>query len=495
MAAPKPLQVLLVASECAPFAKVGGLGDVVAALPKALRRLGHDARVLLPLYGSIDRQRFGIAPAGSACVHMGGGAEAWIGLHEALLEGAVPVWFVEYERFFGRRGIYDEGGAGYPDNAGRFALLSKAALQVGKDRGFVPDVIHGHDWPTSLCGAYLKTWDRVLSPLARTASVLTIHNVGYQGQFGAEVYASLGIGGEHFHGDAFEDHGGVNLLKAGLWFADAVTTVSPTYAREITQPPQGHGLEPYIQRRAGDFFGILNGADYAHWDPRIDAYLPARYGPDDLGGKAACKQALQRRFGLREDPAVPLFGVISRFTEQKGIGLLAGALPRALGSMELQAVVLGSGDRDMERFFTWLAANEPERAGCHVGYSEELSHLVQAGSDFFLMPSLWEPCGLTQMYALRYGTPPVVRATGGLEDTVENYDERSGAGTGFKFHAATPQALYDTIGWAVSTFYDRPAHLHRLRQQAMAQDFNWEDAAHEYVAVYRHAMHRRRVEF
>jgi starch synthase len=489
---PRALKILFVASECAPLAKVGGLADVVAALPRALRRLGHDARVLLPLYGSIDRARFGITPAGSACVHMGGGEEAWMGLLSARLHGEVPVWFVDYARFFARPGIYDEGGVAYGDNAQRFALLSKAALQVCKDQGFIPDVVHVHDWPTALCCAYLKTWDRILSPLSRTASVLTLHNIGYQGRFHASAYAYIGVGSEHWNSDCFEDHGGLNLLKGGIAFADAITTVSPSYAREIVTPPGGHGMEPYLQRRAADFSGILNGADYEHWDPGIDPHLPARYSADDLSGKAACKTALQERMGLTVQPELPILGVVTRFAEQKGIGLLIGALPWALSTMEMQVVVLGSGDPDDERFFRWLARSHPGRAACHIGYSEELSHLIQAGSDFLLVPSLYEPCGLTQMYAMRYGTLPVVRATGGLDDTVDNYNEQTGEGTGFKFHTPSPEALYDTIGWAVSTWFDRPVHIALLRQSAMAQEFGWPESAREYVAVYERAVHNRR---
>ena len=481
------MKILFVASECAPFAKVGGLGDAVAGLAKALQQLGHEVRVMLPLYSFIDRHKLGLHVVGSHCVHMGGGVEHWIGLHEAPLDGCVPAWFVEYENYFGRIGLYDGSTGHYADNAYRFALLSKAALQVCKDRHWIPQVMHVHDWPSALVPVFLKTWDRVLSPLSETASVLTIHNIGYQGVYPADVFPYLGITGDHFHPGALEDHGKLNLLKAGINYADALTTVSPTHAQETLTPSGGMGMAPFLNARRQDFFGILNGADYDHWDPATDPLLPARYTAGDLAGKAACKAALQGQLGLAERPDLPVFGIVSRFATQKGFNLLRDALPAALNQMQLQVVVLGNGDPDTENFFRWLQATYPGRVGTFLGFNNELSHRIQAGSDFFLMPSLYEPCGLSQIYALRYGTLPIVRATGGLDDTVINYAEATGAGTGFKFIQPTSQALYNTIGWAVSTWFDRPQHIAQLRQQAMAQDYSWTKSAAQYLQVYHHA--------
>jgi len=486
------LRVLFVASECAPYAKTGGLGDVVAALPKALRRLGHDVRIVLPLYNSIDRGKYGIAPEAPACVHMGEGEENWIGVHAAMLDEEVPVWFVEYERFFGRPGIYDHGGREYPDNAFRFALLSKAAMQICKDRQFIPDVMHAHDWPSALVAVFLKTWDRVLSPLSTTASVLTIHNIGYQGIYHSSAFPYIGVGGAYFSPDIFETYGQINLLKAGIHFADALTTVSPTHARELLDPVGGMGMAPYLNNRSSDLFGILNGVDYEHWNPATDTLIPTRYTPADLSGKATCKAALQQRFGLEQRADLPVFGIVSRFAPQKGFSLLREALPNALKDMVMQLIVLGTGDPDTENFFRWLAEFYPGRVGGFIGFSNELSHVIEAGSDFFLMPSRYEPCGLNQSYSMKYGTLPIVRATGGLDDTVQNYDEATGAGTGFKFLQADGGALYNTIGWAVSTWFDRPHHIAQLRQQAMAQDFSWSDSARRYVEVYEHALRNRR---
>ena len=489
------LRLLFVASECAPFAKTGGLGDVVAALPKALRRLGHDVRIVLPLYSSIDRAKHGITPESPSCVHMGQGEESWISVQGTMLDGEVPVWFVEYERFFGRAGIYDHGGAEYSDNAFRYALLSKAAMQICKDRQFIPDVMHVHDWPSALVAVFLKTWDRVLSPLSETASVLTIHNIGYPGLYHASAFPYIGVGDEYFRSDVFESHGRINLLKAGIYFADALTTVSPTHARELLDPVGGMGMAPYLNNRSADLFGILNGVDYEHWNPATDTLIPATYSPADLSGKSICKAGLQERFGLEQRADVPILGIVSRFAHQKGFNLLLEALPKVLRNMAVQLVVLGTGDPETENFFHWLTAAFPGRVGSYIGFSNALSHLVEAGGDFFLMPSLYEPCGLNQSYSMKYATLPIVRATGGLDDTVRNYDEATGGGTGFKFSHATGSALYDVISWAVSTWFERPQHIAQLRQEAMAQDFSWGDSAREYVEVYEHALRNRRGSF
>ncbi len=485
-----PLRILMVASECSPLAKTGGLGDMVAGLSQALAARGHDVRILLPLYGSIDRQRFGVGPATAACVHMGGNAECWVGVRETTLGGRVPVWLLEHDGFFGRPGTYNEHGVDYADNPQRFALLCKTALQLCKDRAWIPHVMHLHDWQTAPTAALLKTWDKWGSPLSATATVLTIHNIGYQGKYGPSAFSFLGIGAEHFSPDAFEDHGGTNLLKGGIHFADAITTVSPTHAQEIRTPEGGWGLAPYLNNRSRDFIGILNGIDTREWDPSTDAHLAAHFSVNDLTGKAACKAALQRELGLPVRADVPLFGVVSRFVMQKGFSLAEHVLPAALEQMDFQVAALGSGDGITEAFFRILAARRPDRVACRIGFSEPLAHRIEAGADVFLMPSLYEPCGLNQMYSLRYGALPLVRATGGLDDTVENYDERTGAGTGFKFYDATPQALHDTIGWAVSTWYDRPKHFAAMRARGMQKDFSWEKSAEAYERIYINAPDR-----
>jgi starch synthase len=320
---------------------------------------------------------------------------------------------------------------------------------------------------------------------------LTIHNQGYQGYYHPTALPYLGLGPEYFTADRLEAWGKINLLKGGIVFADALTTVSPTYAKEILGEPGGNGLSVYLQGRGGDFEGILNGADYDVWNPESDRHIPATYGANSLIGKGLCKSELQEQLGLAEDPAVPLFGVVARLTEQKGTRLMRVALPQALNETPLQLAVLGSGDAADENFFRWLASAYPGRVGVEIGYSEELSHRIQAGADFFLMPSLFEPCGLSQLYALRYGTLPVVHATGGLEDTVEQYNEGDGSGTGFKFYEATPRLFREAIGWAVNTWLERPSHITVMRERAMKLRFQWEDSARRYVEIYQRAMARR----
>jgi starch synthase len=480
-------RIVFITSECSPLAQTGGLGDMVAGLTKALHQRGHDVRIVMPLYAQIDRARFGITYSRACCIHFGQGEEIWVGIHEGKLDGVVPIWFIDYARYFGRGWIYDGGD----EDAWRFGLLSKAALQVCKDTDFIPHIAHVHDWMTAPAAVFLKTWDRVLSPLSGTASVLTIHNIGYQGKFHPSVLEFYGLGGEYLAADKFEDFGAANLLKAGIQYADVVTTVSPTYAHEIRGPIGGMGLGMYLNNRSENVFGILNGVDTEIWNPETDKYLPARYSRSDLAGKAACKRALQERFGLEVNPNIPIFGIVSRFAPQKGFDLLRGALPQALRDMVMQVVVLGTGDPITESFFRWLHNAHPRGANAHIGFVPELAHLIEAGCDFFLMPSIYEPCGLNQMYSSIYGTLPIVRATGGLEDTVENYDEAAKRGTGFKFWDISDRALYYTIGWAVSTWYDRPDDYRRMQLAGMERDFTWNASALEYERVYDHALAQR----
>jgi starch synthase len=479
-------RIALITAECTPLAQAGGLGDVAAGLSKALRQRGHDARIIMPLYRHIDRARFGIHFKGPCCVHFGAGEEIWIGVYEGKLDNEVPIWFVDYERYFGRPYIYDD-----QEDCYRFGLFSKAALQICKDYDWIPHVAHVHDWMTSMVSVFLKTWDRVLSPLSSTASVLTIHNIGYQGKFGPNVLSFYGLGGDYMTPDRLEDFGMVNLLKAGIQYSDAITTVSPTYAQEIRGPIGGMGMAMYLNNRSENVFGIVNGVETERWDPATDPYLPARYSASNMAGKAECKKILQERFGLNVDPRVPLFGIVSRFAPQKGFDLIRGALPQALRDMIMQVVVLGTGDSFTENFFRWLHGAFPRSANAHIGFVPELAHLIEAGSDFFIMPSLYEPCGLNQMYSSLYGTLPVVRATGGLEDTVENYDEATGRGTGFKFYDISDRALYHTMGWAVSTWFDRPQHYAAMQRQGMARDFTWATSSRKYEDVYEHAIVQR----
>jgi starch synthase len=485
----KSLRVLFVASECAPYAKCGGLGDVVASLPKALRKLGVDARIALPLYGWIDRSKYGLTEEPPCMASCGGGEMNGCGVWRGTSDGDVPTWFIEHNRFFARGGIYDDRGAEFGDNAFRFGLLCMAAAQVCRDREWIPDVVHVHDWPTAIFPALLDAWRKAGAPLGWAGSVLTIHNQSYQGYYHPSALGYLGLGPEYFTESSLESWGKINMLKGGIAFADAITTVSPTYAKEILSEPGGNGLSAYLGRRAADFEGILNGADYDVWDPETDRRIPATYRENSLIGKGQCKLELQAQMGLAQDASVPLFGIVTRLTAQKGTALMRAALPAALAEMSMQLVVLGTGED--EEFFRGLARQYPGRVAAEIGYSEELAHRIQAGADFFLMPSLFEPCGLTQLYSLRYAALPVVHATGGLEDTVEQYNEGDGTGTGFKFYSPDPQAFRGAMTWAVATWYDRPSHVTLMRERAMRLRFDWETSARRYLDIYRRVALKR----
>jgi starch synthase len=483
----KKLKILLVSSEMAPFAKTGGLADVTAALALHLHQHGHEVRVVLPKYGSL-RYQLRFEQKNSLCVTMGQGEE-WCSVEQTTTAQGVAVVLIDHEHYFGRKELYhDEQMNDYLDNPRRFGFFSRAALQYCLDYDFRPDVVHANDWQTALVPAYLKMWFWNSPILGSAASVLTIHNIAYQGVYPAQHRGYLGLNDSAFAPNRFEDFGRINLLKGGIAFADVVNTVSPGHAREITTPYGGFGLAPFLADKGARFSGILNGVDYNEWSPETDTHIAQNYSVNALQGKAVCKAALQKAFGLEQDPAVCLIGTVGRFVQQKGYELVRTIIERVLQQMHVQFVILGSGEHDLQRYFGDLPARFGAKAGSYIGFNHELSHLVEAGSDFFLMPSLFEPCGLNQMYSLRYGTLPIVRATGGLDDTVEQYDEHSGAGTGFKFWDAHPEALYYTIGWSVSTWYDRHHHIDKMRTRAMQQDFSWARAIKAYEVLYHDAV-------
>ena len=482
------MNIAFIAAECVPYAKTGGLADVVGALPKHLQAMGHQVIVVMPRYAMINGDRYGLRWFHEPMGVWMGDVQEWCAVHTADNEG-VPVYFIESQKYFDRWGLYHDANFNdYADNPRRFGFLTRAGLQLCKDIGFQPDVVHVHDWHTALASAYLKIWHWNDPVLGNAASLLTIHNIAYQGKYPAHHMDYLGLQWGNFTPDKFEDHGAINFLKGGIVYADMVNTVSPTYARETRTPELGYGLAPYLNDRGENYIGILNGCDYAQWNPETDAIIPARYSADDLSGKAICKRELQKRFGLELAPDIPIVGVVSRLVEQKGLHLLAQCIEGIVRDMRVQFAILGSGDKGLEAFFGELPARHGGRIGSYIGYSDELAHWIEAGADFFIMPSLFEPCGLNQMYSLRYGTLPIVRATGGLDDTVRQYDEATGDGTGFKFYEPSARAVYYTVGWAVSTYYDRPQHMQRMIRAAMAQDFSWERSATEYVKAYERAI-------
>jgi starch synthase len=485
-----PRKILIAASEAVPFIKSGGLGDVCGALAKILKKRGHDVRLVLPRYWAVNIEKhdlhWEVAPMG---VPMGN-CVIWCGVLKGYLDD-VPVYFVEHEGFFGRSGIYDDGYHEYPDNAARFGFFSRACLQLCRDIGFRPDIIHCHDWQTALIPCYLKMWASDREFFKDTGSIFTIHNIGYQGKFPFEFYDFLGLGREHFTESKFESHGRIHFMKGALFYSDAINTVSPTHAQEIMTGIGSNGIAPYIERRRDDVYGITNGVDYDVWNPENDSFLPASYSVSDMSGKTVCKETLQRIFHLEVNPHIPIIAVVSRLSFQKGLHLLMPIIESIVRNMHVQFVFLGKGEKHLEDFFGGLPARYSGKIGAWIGYTEMRAHLIIAGSDFLLMPSLYEPCGLTQIYGLCYGALPIVRETGGLRDTVIKYNEYEGTGTGFTFFAPDSGAIYNTVGWAISTYYDRPHHLKRLRETGMRQRFTWNDSASAYEKIYDKAVARK----
>jgi starch synthase len=483
-----PLKVLFVASEVAPFRKTGGLADVAGALPKALRRRGVDVRVVMPLYQGFDWNPLERLD-GSITVPMWWGSARGAVRMGRLPGSTVPIYFLEHHRYFDRPYLYGPPGDSYSDNLERFTFLSRGALELCKALGFMPDVIHAHDWQTALVPVFLDTVEW-LQPIAAAASVFTIHNLSYQGNFEPGAMFITGLGWEHLHPGEFEHFGDMNLMKAAVHHSTIVSTVSPNYAREIQTSDHGFGLDGVLASRGADLRGILNGIDSDEWDPSRDPHIAAHYSADDLSGKEVCKAALQREMGLAAAPRVPIIAAIGRLTSQKGFDVLARALERILG-WDLQLVLLGAGDADAEHYFSSVATHRGEKFRCYIGYNDGLAHRIEAGSDFLIMPSRFEPCGLNQMYSLCYGTLPIVRETGGLRDTVATYDEHSGDGTGFMFRDLHPESVANTVGWAVSTYYDRDVHIQGMRRRGMQIDFSWDHAAAEYEQLYLDAYRKR----
>lgn len=486
-------KVLMVTSEVVPFAKAGGLGDMVSALAGELALQGHDVRIVLPRYYPIDvgrLQRIG-GPLGVPV----GPEEEWCAVYTSRLsKGAVPVYFLDHQELYGRDGIYGtRAEPAFRDNLRRFALLGRGAFQLCSALDWFPDVMHVHDWPAAVVPVHLYVREQG-GPFAETGSVLTIHNLGYQGIFAREEFDHLSLPPDAYTGSGFASPDGLNLLQAGIRNADILTTVSPTYAAEIQTPTFGCGLDSLLRHRSGDLFGVLNGMDYEVWNPETDLHIPVNYSHRNLAGKAACKAALQEALGLEVDPALPVVAMVSRLVEQKGFGALCGpthgSLYRICDELALQFVILGTGEAWCEEELTVLAGKLPNLS-VNLEFNDPLAHLIEAGADYFLMPSAYEPCGLNQLYSLRYGTLPIVRRTGGLADTVENYDQETGEGTGFVFEELTPGAIFDTVGWAVWAWYNRPRHITAMRRRAMQQRFSWTRSAARYAELYQWAIDRR----
>ncbi len=485
------MHILLVSSEVVPFAKTGGLADVAGALPRALAGLGVEVTVALPRYRSIDGARFGLRKIHDGVRVPVGDRQETLAVFEAPMPGGRAL-LLGHEGFFGRDGLYQEKGQDYPDNFERFTAFARGVLETVRALGLAPDLLHCNDWQTGLIPPYLKTLYAADPVLGKAGTLFTVHNLGYQGLFPAEKFRVTGLPWELFHWQGLEFYGKVSFLKAGLVHADCLSTVSGRYSKEIQTPEFGAGLEGVLRERAADLHGILNGVDIEEWNPATDKHLAAHFSRGDLSGKAVCKADLQRAMGLPVRPEVPILAVISRLADQKGIDLVA-ATAKALLAEETQLVLLGTGDPKLEAAFTALQQKQPSRAGVRIGFDVALSHKIEAGADLFLMPSRYEPCGLNQMYSLLYGTIPVVRGTGGLDDTVIPFDPKTGRGNGFKFAEATMAALLAAVREALACYRNQPL-WQRLVQNAMAADFSWTRSAKEYVQVYRRAIAKRRGE-
>jgi len=485
------MHIIFAASECVPFAKTGGLADVVGALPPELVKLGHKVTVYLPLYSSVRRQmpeKLSYVAESIAIPFQN--YSRFAGIVDGGKRAGVQYYFIDCPELFEREGLYGAGGIDYPDNAERFGFYCRAVLEASKLQG-VPDVFHVHDWQAALIPVYLRTLYNSDPLLRRAGVVLTIHNAAYQGAFPPATTEQLLFPWEIFTLDKVEQFDKFNFLKGGMVYSDILTTVSRKYAEEIQTAEFGESLDGVLRGRAADLRGILNGVDYAQWNPATDPNLAAQYSPEALTGKQKCRADLLKTFEIENvEDSTPVIGIVSRFAMQKGFDLVE-QIAGELSELDVAVVALGAGERKYERFFRDWAFWNRANVAVRIGYDNVLAHKIEAGVDMFLMPSLYEPCGLNQIYSLKYGTVPVVRATGGLDDTIEEWNPEQGTGTGFKFEGLSADALMASIGRALDAFENKQGWT-RLMRNGMAQDFGWAQPAREYAGVYKEAAQRRR---
>ena len=473
------MKILFVAPEGLPFSKTGGLADVVEALPKCLVSLGHEVTVFLPRY----RHTHTVAVSVPSLTIQMGDSLRFAGIVEGGSLHGVRYYFVDDPEYFDRDQLYGVAGRDYPDNAERFAEFARAAIEFCK-QVWKPDVIHCHDWQSALVPVLLRTQYDHDDALQGLPVVFTIHNMGYQGTFPRDAMKKIGLPESLFSIDATEFYGRINFLKGALIYSDYLTTVSPKYSEEIQTPEFGHGLDGVIRNRADRLTGILNGADYSVWSPERDKVIASRYSQKDLSGKVACKKDLLEVFGLPPEAIEkPVIGIVSRFAGQKGFDLIE-EIANELLAEDLAITALGAGEPKYEKLFHELARTYPAKFSVKVAYNNILAHKIEAGADIFLMPSRYEPCGLNQMYSLKYGTVPVVRATGGLDDTIEAFDPASGRGTGFKFQTYAGAALLAALRQALAVFRNEPSAWKRIQLNGMAKDFSWQASAVEYARLY-----------
>ncbi len=493
------MNILFATAEVVPFCKTGGLGDVCGSLPRALEKLGHRPVIILPAFRQVFESGLPIEPTGVEFEIPIGQKQVQGQYLQSMLPGSnVPVYFVDNPGYYDREDFYHDQGEDYRDNCERFTFYCRAALKAIPLLDLGTDLVHCHDWTTGLIPAYLKTLLGDRQPYDQIATLTTIHNLAYQGNFWHWDMALTGIDWKYFNWRQMEFYGNLSFMKTAIVFSDTISTVSPTYAKEIMRPPLSCGLEGALQHRKEDLFGILNGADYDHWDPATDESLgDNKYDASNFeAGKAACKAALQRELGLPERPDVPLLAAVGRLTDQKGFDLIARVIQQWAPEHLAQWVILGTGEAKYHQVLGQLAAEHPQRVAVRLEFSNELAHRIEAGADMFLMPSQYEPCGLNQLYSLKYGTVPVVRSTGGLADTVLDTDPQTLAkdtATGFTFSEYTALALSDTLRRACEVFADKP-EWRQLIRRGQEQDWSWGQSARKYVDLYEQTCTRARRE-
>jgi len=486
----KPLRVLMATPEAVPFAKTGGLADVAGALPKFLQPLGCEVRLVMPYYRMVREAGLPLRNLGEELKVPVGDEMIEAEVYEGQLNQDIPVYFIDLEEYFDRSHLYGTPKGDFIDNAERFIFFSSAVLTLCRLLEFSPDVIHHHEWQTGLIPAYLKTIYKNDPLFFRTADVFTIHNIAYQGVFKKEKFQLTGLPPETYNPEGIEFWERINLMKAGIVYADAINTVSQKYSEEIQTREYGYGLEGILEKRRKDLYGILNGVDYQDWDPSCDPSLIKPYSLQDVSGKRECKKDLLKTFRLPPSlEKLPLFGMISRLADQKGFDLLAEILEE-LFTQDSGFVLLGTGDQKYHELFKKVAQTHPQRAGIRIAYDDRLAHQIEAGADFFLMPSKYEPCGLNQIYSLKYGTIPIVRATGGLDDTIQEYDPATREGNGFKFNRYDAKEFLSEVKKAIQ-FYYRPDHWKQLIHNAMEANFSWEKSAAAYFQLYRKALEKK----
>lgn len=487
----KEINILYVVAEAVPFAKTGGLADVAGALPQTVKELGHEIRIMMPKYSTFSERKFKVhdvirlkdisIPLGDTCISTS--------VKSAFITSSkvkVQVYFLANDKLYGREGLYVNPYTkkDYADNDERFIFLCKGTLETLKKLGWKPDIIHCNDWQTGLIPAYLKTVYRDDPFFKKTKTIYTIHNLAYQGIFPKESFNKTGLPKEIFTPDGVEFYGKFNFMKAGIVYADIVNTVSEKYAQEIRSKEEfGCGLEKLLEKRKKDLYGIVNGVDYSVWNPATDSLIPEKYNVNTLPKKAENKKALLHKFGLKYNENTPVIGIISRLADQKGFDLIGDIIP-VLMKLDIQMVILGTGEKKYHELFQKIHEKYPEKFGVSISFNEALAHLIEAGSDMFLMPSKYEPCGLNQIYSLKYGTVPIVRATGGLDDTIENIDIEKGTGTGFKFIKYKDTELLKAIKKAVKVYQDSKLWT-KIMKNGMSKDFSWEISGKKYLALYK----------